>query len=57
MSFKELKIVLVKQSHMPVSNVASDWPRAFLHPRCFCLAYELQGHLAENNNIIIMLVN
>ena len=23
---------------MPVSNVASDWPRTFLHPRCFCLA-------------------
>ena len=26
---------------MPVSNVASDWPRTFLHPRCFCLAYLL----------------
>ena len=24
---------------MPVSNVASDWPRTFLHPRCFCLAF------------------
>ena len=23
---------------MPVCNVASDWPRTFLHPRCFCLA-------------------
>ena len=23
---------------MPVKNVASDWPRTFLHPRCFCLA-------------------
>ena len=23
---------------MPVSNVASDWPRTFLHPRYFCLA-------------------
>ena len=20
-------------------HVASDWPRTFLHPRCFCLAY------------------
>ena len=50
MSLKELKIVLVKQLlslswyqsfwlHMPVSNVASDWPWTFLHPRCFCLAY------------------
>ena len=26
---------------MPVNNVASDWPRTFLHPRCFCLAYSL----------------
>ena len=26
---------------MPVSNVASDWPRTFLHPRCFCLAYDI----------------
>ena len=28
-------------SHMPVNNVASDWPRTFLHPRCFCLAFEM----------------
>ena len=20
-------------------HAASDWPRTFLHPRCFCLAY------------------
>ena len=20
-------------------TAASDWPRSFLHPRCFCLAY------------------
>ena len=26
-------------SHLPVCNVASDWPRTFLHPRCFYLAY------------------
>ena len=26
-------------SHMPVCNVASDWPRTFLHPKCFCLVY------------------
>ena len=26
-------------SHMPVCNAASDWPRTFLYPRCFCLAY------------------
>ena len=29
------------RSHMPVCNVASDWPRTFLHPRCFCLALKL----------------
>ena len=23
-------------------HVASDWPRTFLHPRCFCLACILQ---------------
>ena len=23
-------------SHMPVSDVASHWPRTFLHYRCFC---------------------
>ena len=22
-----------------ITIVASDWPRTFLHPRCFCLAY------------------
>ena len=22
-----------------ITIVASDWPRIFLHPRCFCLAY------------------
>ena len=22
-----------------ITTVASDWPRTFLHPRCFCLAY------------------
>ena len=26
-------------SRLPVCNVASDWLRTFLHPRCFCLAY------------------
>ena len=26
-------------SHMSVCNVASDWPHTFLHPGCFCLAY------------------
>ena len=29
-------------SHMPVNNVASDWPRTFLHPRRFCLAIAIQ---------------
>ena len=29
-------------SHMPVCNVAFDWPHTFLHPRCFCLASNLQ---------------
>ena len=22
-----------------ITIVASDWPRTFLHPRCFCLTY------------------
>ena len=22
-----------------ITIVASDWPRTFLHPRCFCLAF------------------
>ena len=26
---------------MSVSNVASDWPRTFLRPRCLCLALSL----------------
>ena len=48
MSFKELQIFDKVTSwpqlistfwlYLPVCNVASDWPRAFLHPRCFCLA-------------------
>ena len=25
-----------------ITIVASDWPRTFLHPRCFCLAFILQ---------------
>ena len=25
-----------------ITIVASDWPRTFLHPRCFCLAYNDQ---------------
>ena len=25
--------------HLYITIVASDWPRTFLHPRCFCLAY------------------
>ena len=25
-------------SHISVCNAASDWPRTFLHPGCFCLA-------------------
>ena len=24
-----------------ITIVASDWPRTFLHPRCFCLARQL----------------
>ena len=27
-------------SHMPVCNVASDWPHTILCPSCFCLAYQ-----------------
>ena len=30
---------LIFRSHLPVCNVASDWPITFLCPRCFCLAY------------------
>ena len=26
-------------SHIPICNAASDWPRTFLYPGCFCLAY------------------
>ena len=25
------------RTYVPVCNAASDWPRTFLHPRCFCL--------------------
>ena len=44
MSFKELQLFLGLSwyqtfwSRLPICNVASDWPRTFLHPRCFCLA-------------------
>ena len=24
---------------LPVCNATSDWPRTFLYPKCFCLAY------------------
>ena len=39
-------------AHMPVNNVASDWPCTFLHPRCFCLAFELPNQIfyIQNNN-------
>ena len=23
--------------HIPICNAASDWPRTFLHPGCFCM--------------------
>ena len=26
-----------------ITIVASDWPRTFLHPRCFCLALNLHA--------------
>ena len=32
---------------MPVCNVASDWPRTFLHPRCFCLALDSHPGIYE----------
>ena len=33
-------ITNAKQKHLGcITIVASDWPRTFLHPRCFCLAY------------------
>ena len=28
-------------------TAASDWPRLFLHPRCFCLAYHIAGKFGE----------
>ena len=31
-----------------ITIVASDWPRTFLHPRCFCLALQLQ----ENTTVV-----
>ena len=27
-------------------HVASDWPCTFLHPRCFCLAYDIFSYVA-----------
>ena len=53
MSFKELKTFLIKYitscpqliSKLLVApaclHVASDWPRTFLYPRCYCLASRL----------------
>ena len=28
---------------LPIYNAASDWPRTFLYPGCFCLAFRLLG--------------
>ena len=32
-----------------ITIVASDWPRTFLHPRCFCLAFYIQTTVASVN--------
>ena len=37
-----------------ITIVASDWPRTFLHPRCFCLAYKLLK--AAHTNRILSIV-
>ena len=31
-------IKIFGHTYAPVCNAASDWPRIFLHPGCFCLA-------------------
>ena len=40
---------------MPVCNVASDWPRTFLHPRCFCLAFNY--HLTSINDHLLNILH
>ena len=66
MSFKELqmfdKVTSWPQTfwlRLPVCNVASGWPRTFLHPRCFCLVEAVLGVTryisnALRNNITLM---
>ena len=34
---------LISEFWSLITIVASDWPRTFLQPGCFCLAYSLQG--------------
>ena len=36
-------------------NGASDWPRTFLHPGCFCLAY-MHTYKATGNNCSAVIV-
>ena len=33
-----------------ITIVASDWPRTFLHPRCFCLAFHDMLHLLSHTH-------
>ena len=37
--FNFLALLDIRVSVAYITIVASDWPRTFLHPRCFCLAY------------------
>ena len=36
-----------------ITIVASDWPRTFLHPRCFCLAYRYRDILDNQDNFVV----
>ena len=41
------------RTYVSICNAASDWLRTFLHPGCFCLAYDIHGEehdISEENN-------
>ena len=40
-----------------ITIVASDWPRTFLHPRCFCLALYLRIYTYIHKIFYIWLSN
>ena len=47
MALADIKAFSRKYSQM---TAASDWPRLFLHPRCFCLA--LYYAMNENETVV-----